>query len=34
MGGAGRQVAEERFDGGKNYGQVLAVCKRSVDGRS
>jgi glycosyltransferase involved in cell wall biosynthesis len=33
MGAAGRRVAEERFDGGKNYRRVLAVCKRCVDDR-
>jgi glycosyltransferase involved in cell wall biosynthesis len=33
MGAAGRQVAEDRFDGEKNYRRVLAVCKRCADDR-
>jgi len=31
MGAAARRVADERFNGSRNYPQLLAVCKRCVD---
>jgi glycosyltransferase involved in cell wall biosynthesis len=32
MGAAARNVADERFNAARNYRQLLAVCKRCVDG--
>jgi glycosyltransferase involved in cell wall biosynthesis len=31
MGAAARRTADRRFNGSRNYPQVLAVCKRCVD---